>query len=66
MINGILSLTVKRLDEFWGGTRIGKDMGAVVAATEVPDFAIIVVCDLDMIFAQAGRVKRPFLVGKQN
>ena len=65
LIYGILDFSVKRLDEFLGGTGIGEDVGAVVTKAEIPDFTVIPVCDLDMVFAQAGCIESPCPVGNQ-
>ena len=65
LINRVLGFDIQGLDVFPGWTRIGKNMGAVVALAEIPDFAIIAVRNLDVVCAQAGSIECPCFMGFQ-
>ncbi len=40
-------------------------MGTAITSAEVPDFTVIAVCNLDLVFAEQGRIKSPFPEGRK-
>ena len=58
VIERVLDLAVERNEEVSGGAGVGEQMAAAQAEAQVPDFAVFLVRDLDLVRAQARGVER--------